>query len=160
MNDAEDKKAALNKLMRLCEINSTPKLTVDELEEILESNQIVRTWQADTVFEYGQGVRPTIGVGYWFKVIKPGRTGMTEPSWRSSFSVEMAVGTKITDNEVVYQEMGVDLGNAYNVRAAAYEGWQTKCSRSARFTSGGPQMASIHQHCIEMRDSFREVLVA
>lgn len=160
MSDSEDRDAALKKLKRLCEPDSTPKLTTAELEEILESHQIVKTWTADTVFAYGQGVRPTSSVGYWFKVIKPGRSGMTEPVWRADFSTEMAYCAKVSDNEVVYQEMGPDLLNAYNVRAAAYEAWDTKCSRSARFTSGGPQMASIHAHCIEMRDSFREVLVA
>lgn len=82
-----------------------------------------------------------------------------EPSWpltqgaRRREGVESADGTQLT-----WEEAGPGFDQIYDVRRAAYLGWDKKSRKVAQFVDTKDiRFSQIFDHCIRMRDSFAPV---
>lgn len=67
------------------------------------ANSWAATWAAATAYSVGQIVRPTTGNGFLYRVVAPGTSAGTEPTWPTT------PGATVVDNGVTWQNIGVQV---------------------------------------------------
>ncbi len=159
MSDATEREEALALLIDWAEPSVSPTLTFEgegnELEAILDRHRVAVTWSSGIEIKAGQVIRPTTSHSRWFRAKTGGTTGASEPSWPSNGN------SSFFDNDILFEDGGEAGESIYDVRAAAWEAWDKKARKSSKFPSmTGTNVATIHDHCVQMRDSFRIALVA
>lgn len=163
---ADDVMAALE-LERLAQPSVCPVLTPDEQSLILSQHKRGRLWVANTVFQLGAIVIPTLANrnGHRYKAIEytttatTQLTGATEPSWSTTRY------SQVTDNVVVWQEDGDDWdGNLWDMTAAARHAWLLKAAKASVTSDvvrGELEIKSsqLFDHCIKMSEQFAPVFI-
>lgn len=127
MTEAE----ALVWLASHCAADLEPKLTPDELDELLESARVAdpagapprRPWTAATSYPAGRYREPVTVNGHRYVVVVAGVSGATEPSWPTSS------GAQVTDGSVVWAEAGTSWAQTWDLNEAAREGWLLKAGK-------------------------------
>lgn len=141
----EHKDAARAELRRLVQPDTEPKLTADEIEELLDANQRASFWLASTAYGYGDVAQPANKNGHRYVCVQAGTSAAVEPTWPTCDSAV------VLDGGVKWKEAGADFANVYDVRAAAHQAWQMKAAKTAElFDHGGQKYSQIVEHCLEM----------
>lgn len=121
---------AFAELVRKVEPDRAPALTkgdgaspdpTKELDAVLLASVRGSTWIANTAYVYDQVVFPTVRNGHKYRVLTPGTSGATQPTWPD--------WGYVTDGTVELYEDGADFPNIYDVRRAAYEALDRKVKR-------------------------------
>lgn len=142
----------------LTSVDTTPGALPDltELEAILDSNLLATTYLASTFYALGKYVYPPLRNGRKYITIVEGTSAATAPeTWPER------VGGIVVSGTAQFQEDGVEFEIGYDVEQAAYDAWDKKAAKASQFISTpGIDMASIFKRCVDMRDSFNQVLFA
>ena len=102
-----------------------PTLTDGEIEAILTATARASVWVTATAYLYGQRVVPVVRNGHVYVVTTPGTSAATEPTWPTAARSSVSDGTAL-----VWQEVGADAAELYDLRAATYGAWQLKLSKA------------------------------
>jgi hypothetical protein len=156
MPTVEDhKEAAMLRLRRLAQPDSTPALDDTELNAILDDCQRASFWAPSKAFNYGDVVLPVTKNGHHYVCIQTGTTGPAEPAWPSRGA------STVTDGTVKWREAGADFDNVFDVRAAAHQAWTIKAAKASEmFDSGNDSTSQIGERCREMAKSFNPIGLA
>jgi hypothetical protein len=160
MNDRE---LAMAELRSLVQPDSSPCLTPDELEDVLDRFCRATIWESGKAFDVGEVVLPTVRNGHRYRVVKAGTTAASEPSWpvNNPWYLGQTITRQVNDGTVTFEDDGADYNNVYDVRGAAYACWNIKTAKAVTlFNTPGIGIEAIYQHCKEMRSQFESVLIA
>lgn len=165
MSDATDRAAALLLLTEYLQPTVAPVLTTTantgEVDVILDRNRKARTWVAATAYVVGDVIVPITRNGHRYRCIQPGTSGTTPAFtfWPTSSGATVTEGS--SNPILTWQEDGSDAANIYDVRRAAYEGWRLKAQKASQFIQAGDlSFHQVYEHCLDMMDKFRTVMIA
>lgn len=105
-----------------------------ELDAVILASARGVPWVASTAFTYGQTVFPVARMGRRFKVITPGTSGATEPTWPAYDYGRVTSGT------VELEEDGPDGASLYDLRRAKFDALMlhhTKAIENVDFNADG-----------------------
>lgn len=136
---------------RLAQTAADPVLSDPEVEAIVDAHLQASAWTAETEYAFGNEIRPTARNGHRYKVVTPGTSGVTEPTWLTGdFS-------RTSDSTVMWEEAGVDASSPYDVDAAVSEAWRQKAAKATEYF--GKDEQGIYQRCIEMSERYAPVVI-
>jgi hypothetical protein len=158
MSDATDRERALAELTLQVQPDLDPALSPSELDQILDGAKRGVVWEASLAVRHGQLVFPTVSMGRRFKVTKAGVLSGSEPTW-TDYDYDYAT---LTDGTATLLEDGVDFEGVYDVRRAAYEGWNLKVAKAASRNQGvsegrGQASGFLYLNCVRERDKYVNV---
>lgn len=154
------------RLERLVAASSSPTLTAEEVDALLELSQLVDStgraasddteWEASTDYAIGDVVVPTSRTGDQYVATVAGTSDASEPAWDTE--------APVTDGGVTW-ELSTSLPAAwqpsYDLSIAAIEGWTYKAGTVAdrfRFSQEGESYdrQQIFDHCTAMSAYFEK----
>lgn len=101
-----------------------------EVADIVDLSIKFQPWEASTEYVFGNKVIPTIRNGFRYSVEKvlvaSGTSGAVEPSFWPTH-----LHARITDQDIVWKNIGRDSDYPYDVNQALRELWQLKADRAA-----------------------------
>ena len=110
-------------------------------------------WVAATAFNVGDVVIPVTMNGHRFKCVIAGTSSAAEPSWTS------ANYSNVSDNSILWEEDGIEY-DLWDMGRAVYEGWKLKKSKAVVYIGSEDGLSDIYEHCAEMVQQTRPVMVA
>lgn len=174
---ADRDESEIEQLSRLCAPEDEPRLSEDELTDILGRHRRYRVWTAATTYRIGQRIVPTVPDGRLYRCVRPGTSGATEPSWPTArypyLNAEMYQsqlrGIRTTDGAndataAVWEDAGPMPASQYDIKAAAHDAWEIKAARTAKLMdiASGPDRLNLsqqHKHCLAMAARYGSVSV-
>lgn len=156
-----DDSAAFVEFSRLCNPDECPELSDDDVQDILDAHKRASLWVANTTYQIGAVIIPTLANrnGRRFKAVafnSGQQSGATEPTWTTGQD------SRVTDNQVVWQEDGWDYDAVlWDFKAAAHEGWERKASSAVKATDVADSQgitgkwSQIYDHCKKQSASYQ-----
>jgi hypothetical protein len=123
-------------LERMLQWNVAPTLSVAEVDDLYVLALITdedgnepdsyTPWKPSTAYGFNVLAVPTVRNGFFYRVVAPGTSAISEPLWPLAVGDSMADGSVgwITEGEAPYTA-------AFNLATAAAEGWEWKASKVA-----------------------------
>lgn len=153
MTIAEQYTQALEQVKLFAEVDTEPKLSVDELQTIISREQRASVWTANKAYSVGDTILPTVGNGHRYVCTQAGTSGATEPIWSRAMGAIAADGT--SDPQLRWREDGPAFKNVYNVRSAIQQAWMLKAGKVSDLYRTGANQSSAAQsevfdHCLDM----------
>jgi hypothetical protein len=114
---------------------------------ILNRHMRAMVWSPETVYLAGDEVQIHPRTGYRYRAVETGVSGTFIPSpWGSSLRERLSEGS------MVWEVVGSDYDNVYDIRAAAHEAWSIKAGKASTLvtTSVGQssiQASALHEQC-------------
>ena len=112
-----------------------PVLSDEDLYGLLDRAAVATVWTAATAYSYGDVILPTTRDGHRYRVVTPGTSDSTEPTWNTE-----QAGYTTDGDDLVWQEDGRQYSDLWDIDRAAHEGWLLKASLAAsdyEFTDSG-----------------------
>lgn len=170
MSDLTDFTAALLNLRMLVQADDAPALTYGDgsapditrdLDAILENTKRAATFETSTFYFAGQVVMPTTRNGYRYRVVLPGTSGGTEPTWPTTEQGRVGSGA----NNLTFEEAGAEYSSIYDLRAAAYAALDLKCMKAANDNqylsdSRGQASSFLFLNLMRQRDRYQPMGIA
>jgi hypothetical protein len=123
-----------------------PSIAGEELG-ILNRHMRAMVWSPETRYLAGDEVQIHPRTGFRYRAIAAGVSGTFLPApWGSSLRERLSEGS------MVWEVVGADYDNVYDVRAAAHEAWSIKAGKASTLvtTSVGQssiQASALHEQC-------------
>jgi hypothetical protein len=161
--------AALLRLTRLTQAASSPDITAD-LADILVECKLAVLWTASTLYKVGDVVQPNTPNGHRYICIQGGTSGTSEPDWLTTDVKDSRSyrGTIIEDGSsdpiLTWREDGEEYASLWDMRRAAYLGWQEKiskavCAVDASGDGTSVKNSQVYEHCKEQAAKFMPVMI-
>ena len=121
-------------------------ITGEELG-ILNRHKLAEIWEPTTAYLVGVTVQLYPRNGYRYVALQSGVSGyFSDAPWGTR------PGERFTNGTVVWEVVGSDYDNVYDVRAAAHEAWSIKAGKASTLvtTSVGQssiQASMLHEQC-------------
>lgn len=165
-----DLTTALRRIERMVAFDADPTLSSDELHELLDGARrpdragnlptnaaTTADWTAGTAYTPGTVVQQP-SASRWWRCIVGGTSGATSPTWPSLGGLA-ATARRVTDGDVVWEDVGSEWAPTYDLNAAAAEGWRWKAAKaSGRFgfqTDGQSfERQQVAARCLEMAATY------
>lgn len=157
---------AIRKLATMVAANEFPELDSNQLGELIDAHRRWRPWTANTYYEVGDMIVPTVPNGRMYQCIIAGNSGNTEPPFprigyfmgQTFFETEQQ--TPYEGFGITWQDNGFTQQETYDIRAAAREGWMWKASNVANLanTDDGKMSIQVHiiqENCLQMAAKYR-----
>ena len=162
---------ALAQLKSMLSWQSDPALSSTEVDMLLAGARVqdrngapadaYQPWKASNAYTVGATLVPTTRNGHYYRVTaSDGQSGPAEPNWPTTS------GQTVTADGVTYEEAGLaPWSGAWNLRAAAAEGWRWKAGKvAARFDFSSDVSSfkrdQLHKHCLEMVKQYSPGMVS
>ena len=157
--------AAIKKLSWMVQSDSFPELDSNALGELIDEHKRFSTWEANTYYEVGTQIVPTVPNGRVYSCIIAGTSGTLEPSFpQIGYAVNQTFFDGVAPVNSSWSLSWMDVGfsnvEIYDVRASAREGWMRKASICANLinTDDGATKVDLNkliEHCHKMASSYR-----
>ena len=143
-----------------------PLLTDDEVSACLAIHQRGLVWQAETIYNVGDKILPTVPTGFIYVCQRNGESLTTEPSWPAYSSGSVYVGYRFTegDSGLLWAVAGHAPPQMWDVRGAVREAWMlkaAKCSADLNISDRNAKIErqKVYDNCISMANKFVPVFV-
>lgn len=164
MPDAQTQfEQAFNRLRLYVQPDVAPVISTSDLRAILTETAKATIWAAETDYNYGDVILPTVRNGHSYTVTVAGTSGETEPTWPAGQSGTVTDGE--SDPLLVWQEAGPDFANLYNVRQAAHQAWLVKAALvaplfSTKESGNQYEQQQVYDHCVAQAERFSSIEIA
>lgn len=150
---AEQQNTAIEIVSRRAQIAVAPVILESEIVDIVGEYQLADIWTDDEDYVVGQEIQPTVRNGHRYCCIVGGTSGDTEPD----FPVDP--GSRVTDGDVIWQEVGSDYENVFDIRALTYAVLDLKVKRCAvavdqKTPVGSLSASQLFTHWKQLRDEY------
>jgi hypothetical protein len=153
---------ALALLKDACAPTAEPALSDAELTQVLNDNQLATVWAANTEYEFGDRIVPTVPNGRVYAVAQNqagtfgGRSGATEPSPWPVFRRWPGRGAAFQDDGTLrWADDGTEMGCLWDLRNSTHDAWMKKAALASEKHQTGADRATfaaqqVYEHCLDM----------
>lgn len=158
MTLAEMKAAVMEEAELFAEPDCKPVISA-ELHGIVDRHQRASIHTVSTVYHYGDVVQLLVRNGHRYMCVVPGTSAATAPTFGTRSGSGVNDGT-----ELVWQEIGPDYENVYDLRAILHDAWMLKAAKSSHLvtTSAGNsriEASNLQAQCRERAKDFAPVMM-
>lgn len=149
MTDAEARTKAIDEVLAASAACEAPALDYGEVEALVDSCRVARTYATATAYAFGEVVHPPTANGHAYRCVKAGLSGAGEPAWPTR---DFA---RVSDGAVTWEEAGPAGASVYDIRRAVHRAWTAKMAKAAKLTRVAAGEVEAHagevfEHCREM----------
>lgn len=166
MTLAEMKAAVMEEAELFAEPDCKPVISA-ELHGIVDRHQRASIHTVSTVYHYGDVVQLDAGTedipgprnGHRYICVVPGTSAATAPTFGTRS------GSGVNDgNDLVWQEIGPDYENVYDLRAILHDAWMLKAAKSSHLVSRSSgnsrtEYSNLQAQCRERAKDFAPVMM-
>lgn len=140
---------AINLVKLKAQTDAYPCLDDGAVTELVQKHKFAEVWQASHAYKPGDKVQPTGKNGHFYKCVKAGTSGLTEPNWLTSTAVRVRDG----GDSLSWEECAKDVdGNLFDTRSAIHEAWIIKTSKAVteidtKLDTNNFSRSQIYDHC-------------
>lgn len=143
----EMKQSAFDLVRTLTDADCLPVIC-DEVMAIVERNQRAGIWAASTAYEFGDIVQLSPRNGHRYTCITAGTSATTFVAFPTATNYYTREGYSVADGTVVWQQVGADYTNVFDIRAAVHEGWMLKAGKaSLLIDQAGVSASQLQSQC-------------
>lgn len=161
----EQRNDALAALQRKGQVYTVPVLSDEDVAAILAECQRASIWEAETEYEVGQTIIPTVRNGRRYICIQAGTSGESdeEPDF-TLFQTGLTTDGD-SDPQLIWQENGPDWDNVFDVNKAVHLAWLQKAQQVAYLYDKGEigsshRQSQIYDHCIDQAAKWQPLEIA